>query len=106
MYCRLFSEPINADRFLKAIQKSELFEKNTILKEFKPKGNANEFYINIDRRLVKIEMASVNIVQAKGDYIHTEDRNYVVHSTLKKIEDKLPKDLFFKSTSFVHYQHK
>jgi DNA-binding LytR/AlgR family response regulator len=58
------------------------------LKEFKPKGkdNANEFYIN-DRRLVKIEMASVNIVQAKGDYIHikTEDRNYVVHSTLKKI---------------------
>jgi DNA-binding LytR/AlgR family response regulator len=51
----------------------------------------------IDRRLVKIEMASVNIVQAKGDYIHikTEDRNYVVHSTLKKIEDKLPKDLFF-----------
>jgi hypothetical protein len=45
-------------------------------------------------------MASVNIVQAKGDYIHikTEDRNYVVHSTLKKIEDKLPKDLFFKST--------
>jgi hypothetical protein len=53
-------------------------------------------------------MASVNIVQAKGDYIHikTEDRNYVVHSTLKKIEDKLPKDLFFKSTSFVHYQHK
>jgi DNA-binding LytR/AlgR family response regulator len=41
-------------------------------------------------------MASVNIVQAKGDYIHikTEDRNYVVHSTLKKIEDKLPKDLF------------
>jgi DNA-binding LytR/AlgR family response regulator len=42
-------------------------------------------------------MASVNIVQAKG-YIHikTEDRNYVVHSTLKKIEDKLPKDLFLK----------
>jgi DNA-binding LytR/AlgR family response regulator len=83
--------------FLKQF-KSELFEKNTILKEFKPKGkdNANEFYINIDRRLVKIEMASVNIVQAKGDYIHikTEDRNYVVHSTLKKIEDKLPKDLF------------
>jgi DNA-binding LytR/AlgR family response regulator len=72
--------------FLKQF-KSELFEKNTILK-FKPKGkdNANEFYINIDRRLVKIEMASVNIVQAKGDYIHikTEDRNYVVHSTLKK----------------------
>jgi hypothetical protein len=61
-------------------------KKNTILKEFKPKGkdNANEFYINIDHR--KIEMASVNIVQAKGDYIHikTEDRNYVVQHSRKK----------------------
>jgi DNA-binding LytR/AlgR family response regulator len=51
-------------------------------KEFKPKGRTmQKFYINIDRRLVKIEMASVNIVQAKGDYIHikTEDRNYSQH---------------------------
>jgi hypothetical protein len=34
----------------------------------------------------------------QGDYIHikTESKNYVVHSTLKKIEDKLPKDLFLK----------
>jgi hypothetical protein len=54
--------------FLKQFKKASSL-KNTILKEFKPKGkdNANEFYINIDRRLVKIEMASVNIVQAKGD---------------------------------------
>jgi hypothetical protein len=37
MYCRLFSEPINADRFLKAIQKASSLKK-TILKEFKPKG--------------------------------------------------------------------
>jgi hypothetical protein len=44
--------------FLKQF-KSELFEKKHDPKEFKPKGkdNANEFYINIDRRLVKIEMA-------------------------------------------------
>jgi hypothetical protein len=57
MYCRLL-KPINADRFLKAIQKASSLKKNTILKEFKPKGkdNANEFYINIDRRL-KIEIS-------------------------------------------------
>ncbi|MFT7052080.1 MAG: two-component system response regulator LytT, partial [Psychroserpens sp.] len=32
------------------------------------------------------------------DYIQvkTENQNYTVHSTLKKIEDKLPKDLFLK----------
>ena len=93
-------KPITKDRFVKAVQKAISMKTNASSKELKPKGedNANEFYINIDRRLIKIEMASVNIVEAKGDYIHikTDGKNYIVHSTLKKIEDKLPKDLFLK----------
>lgn len=93
-------KPITKDRFVKAVQKAIFMKTNASSKELKPKGedNANEFYINIDRRLIKIEMASVNIVEAKGDYIHikTDGKNYIVHSTLKKIEDKLPKDLFLK----------
>lgn len=93
-------KPISEDRFQKAIQKANSFKVTSKASEVKPnvEDNANEFYINIDRRLIKIEMASVNIVEAKGDYIHikTESKNYVVHSTLKKIEDKLPKDLFLK----------
>jgi DNA-binding LytR/AlgR family response regulator len=93
-------KPITEDRFLKAILKAKSAKSTTNSKEVKVKGedNANEFYVNIDRRLIKIEMASVTIIEAKGDYIHikTEGKNYVVHSTLKKIEDKLPKDLFLK----------
>ena len=55
-------------------------------------------YINIDRRLIKIDIPSIYLVEAKGDYIHlkTESKNYTVHSTLKKIEEKLPDDLFLK----------
>ena len=93
-------KPITEDRFQKAIQKAKSYKIAPKTLEVKPNAedNANEFYVNIDRRLIKIEMASVNIVEAKGDYIHikTENKNYVVHSTLKKIEDKLPKDLFLK----------
>jgi DNA-binding LytR/AlgR family response regulator len=66
--------------------------------EVKPtvEDNANEFYVNIDRRLI-IEMASVNIVEAKGDYIHIKTETKLCSSFyLKKIEDKLPKDLFLK----------
>lgn len=96
-------KPITEDRFQKAVQKAatatipsaavKLDSKNA-----EPQDTANEFYINIDRRLIKIEFAAVNVVEAKGDYIHikTEGKNYIVHSTLKKIEDKLPKDLFLK----------
>ena len=58
----------------------------------------NDLYVNIDRRLIKIDIPSIYLVEAKGDYIHvkTENQNYTVHSTLKKIEDKLPNDLFLK----------
>lgn len=94
-------KPITEERFQKAIQKANIAQisssKGTAEKTA-PEDNANEFYINIDRRLIKIEFNSVTVVEAKGDYIHvkTDHKNYIVHSTLKKIEDKLPKDLFLK----------
>jgi DNA-binding LytR/AlgR family response regulator len=93
-------KPITEDRFKKAIQKAKSYKiatRSPLLK-LSIEDSAHEFYINIDRRLIKIEMASVTIIEAKGDYIHikTDSKNYVVHSTLKKIEDKLPKDLFLK----------
>jgi two-component system response regulator LytT len=93
-------KPITSERFERAVQKATLSQVSSSPKEIKTiaEDNANEFYINIDRRLIKIEFRLVNIVEAKGDYIHikTEGKNYIVHSTLKKIEDKLPKDLFLK----------
>lgn len=96
-------KPITQDRFLKAIQKANAVKLESAPKEVKEtktkeEDNKNEFYVNIDRRLIKIEIPLVTIVEAKGDYIHikTENKNYIVHSTLKKIEDKLPPDLFLK----------
>lgn len=98
-------KPITKERFEKAIQKAASSQigsssLNVLPKETKAitEDNANEFYVNIDRRLIKIEFNLVTIVEAKGDYIHikTEGKNYIVHSTLKKIEDKLPQDLFLK----------
>jgi DNA-binding LytR/AlgR family response regulator len=94
-------KPITKERLLKAIQKAKTTPEITIsssITKVVAEDNLNEFYINIDRRLIKIAFDSVNVVEAKGDYIHikTDIKNYIVHSTLKKIEDKLPKDLFLK----------
>lgn len=94
-------KPITKERLLKAIQKAKTTPETTItpsITKVVAEDNLNEFYINIDRRLIKIAFNSVNSVEAKGDYIHikTDVKNYIVHSTLKKIEDKLPKDLFLK----------
>jgi len=95
-------KPIGQERFDKAIKKSETkgstatkTEKKT---EEKDIASDNHLYINIDRRLIKIDIESIYLVEAKGDYIQvkTESKNYMVHSTLKKIEEKLPDSLFLK----------
>jgi DNA-binding LytR/AlgR family response regulator len=97
-------KPISSERFTRAIQKA----KNAVSKPSLEDANSsaeniettsgNDLYVNIDRRLIKIDIPSIYLVEAKGDYIQikTEDKNYTVHSTLKKIEDKLPIDLFLK----------
>ncbi|MEC8885065.1 MAG: LytTR family DNA-binding domain-containing protein, partial [Bacteroidota bacterium] len=69
----------------------------------------NDLYINIDRRLIKLNFDSILIIEAKGDYIliKNEGKNYTVHSTLKKIEEKLPESKFLKiHRSYVINYHK
>lgn len=93
-------KPIASDRFKMAVEKAKK-QQLIASKEAESKKEAsyeNDFYINIDRRLIKIDIPSIYLVEAKGDYIHikTEDKNYTVHSTLKKIEEKLPDSLFLK----------
>ena len=94
-------KPITPERFEKAIQKVKSTPKSTaasINTESEDSGSGNDLYVNIDRRLIKIDIPSIYLVEAKGDYIHvkTEDKNYTVHSTLKKIEEKLPTNIFLK----------
>ena len=94
-------KPVELPRFKKAIDKAE--RKNISTNEVKnesakPINIENDFYINIDRRLIKIDLPSIYLIEAKGDYIKikTETKEYKVHSTLKKIEEKLPDSLFLK----------
>jgi DNA-binding LytR/AlgR family response regulator len=95
-------KPILFPRFEKAIQKAKnvpAVQNSSPTPSDGVEGTSdNHLYINIDRRLIKLEIPSIYLIEAKGDYINvkTEDKNYTVHSTLKKIEDKLPNDLFLK----------
>ena len=91
-------KPIELSRFKKAVLKAEKKKINTVSTKLETKDVSNDFYVNINRRLIKIDLPSIYLVEAKGDYIQikTEDKNYIVHSTLKKIEEKLPESLFLK----------
>ncbi|MGY5354723.1 LytR/AlgR family response regulator transcription factor [Wenyingzhuangia sp. IMCC45467] len=101
-------KPIALPRFIKAIKKVESAMVDQVKpveesisapsKSKKESESGKDLYVNIDRRLVKINIPDIYLIEAKGDYIQikTETKNYVVHSTLKKIEDKLPQDTFLK----------
>ncbi len=84
-------KPVKLPRFIKAVSKIDAT--NNI-----DKNDNNEMYINIDRRLVKINIPDIYLIEAKGDYINikTETKNHIVHTTMKKIEMKLPDSLFLK----------
>jgi DNA-binding LytR/AlgR family response regulator len=92
-------KPLNRERFAKSLLKV----KNSLAQHsFRPAqkegmaANNQDLYINIDRRLVKLKFEDILFIEAKGDYIavKTQKEEYRVHSTLKKIKEKLPRDLF------------
>ena len=91
-------KPIVEERFTKAINRVSIKRENSFMSLNSSDTSVKEIYVNIDKRLIKIEISSINFIQANGDYIliKTEGTNYTVHTTLKKIEDKLPKTSFLK----------
>ena len=94
-------KPIESTRFEKAVAKAKnksLSSPSSSTTTTESRAVDTDFYINIDRRLIKIDALSVYLVEAKGDYINikTEENNYRVHTTLKKIEEKLPDSIFLK----------
>ncbi|MFV0531236.1 MAG: LytR/AlgR family response regulator transcription factor [Flavobacteriales bacterium] len=87
-------KPIDTLRFLKSIEKV----KSLTASLDSEKSGVEEIYINVDRRLVRLMINDINVVEAKGDYvmIRTTEKNYIVHSTMKNIEKKLPDHTFIK----------
>ncbi len=92
-------KPITHERFEKCIQKvksSSSPPSNSNLAEVSSTDTGEDLYINIDRRLIKLKLNEIMVIEAKGDYIDvkTEKKEYRVHTTLKKIKEKLPEKLF------------
>lgn len=96
-------KPITPERFKKTLVKLKNASRLVTAGEADFSGGPNEqlpgeqhLYINIDRRLIKLNFQDILSIQAQGDYIEIKTVNEVhrVHSTLKKIKEKLPDSLF------------
>jgi two-component system response regulator LytT len=93
-------KPINTERFQKAINKARKILGSKDRAKNQPIQNESSgqehLFINIDKKLIKLEVQKISLIEAEGDYVTIlgENINYKVHTTLSNILQKLPKEPF------------
>ncbi|MBL7729701.1 MAG: response regulator transcription factor [Chitinophagaceae bacterium] len=89
-------KPLYLPRLLMAINKANelLQQKNVYLN-----GIATEYlFIRENKIIRKLLLDSISLLESMGDYvkIYTSEKTYVVHATLKLLEDRLPVKRFMR----------
>ncbi len=87
-------KPITYARFLKAIQKAQKEIEN-----FQPvmsQRDKESIFVKADNKLNRINLFDIYFIEALSDYviINTEKKRYIVHATMKSLEEKLPTRIF------------
>ncbi len=87
-------KPISFERFLKAV--------NKVIEQHKIQGDGDTqsdyMFMKVDSKLVRVNYADITYIEGMKDYlkIYTKEKLLVVHQTMKKIEEILPKSRFIR----------
>jgi DNA-binding LytR/AlgR family response regulator len=84
-------KPVTFERFLKALAKIRTDEKEMQVEE-------NYFYVNENKRMVKVELANIIYIESLRDYVRivTTQKKVITHQHLSDFEAKLPSDRFMR----------
>lgn len=88
-------KPLTYGRFLKAITRAQ--ERMSFKQETSETGRIHEeLYVRSESRIVRVKYDDIMYVEALADYImiFTADNKYIVHSTMKGFQSRLPQDQF------------
>ena len=91
-------KPVSLSRFMMAVSRAkELFDSKDQKIEDTIKDK-DYIFVRSNSVLSKVLIKSILYIQALGDYVNifTKDGRHTVHISLKAIEDKLPKDKFYR----------
>lgn len=85
-------KPIQFSRLLKTIERVEEVNNNV------KRESQDEIFIRVDGRFVRLELSQILYIESLGDYVTfvTDAKKYIVHSTLKNIDDKIRNPNFLK----------
>lgn len=93
-------KPVVLSRFMAAVAKAkELFESTDPLLNMNGNGKGKDYiFVRSNSVLTKIKIRDINYIQALGDYVNifTREKRHTVHITLRGIEEKLPRDKFYR----------
>jgi len=89
-------KPITPARFIKAVEKAkEVFQKNQLAGI----GQTNEFaFIRESNVVRRLKVPDILYLEATADYVNIrmENGHFLIHSSLKNIQQKLPPHLFLR----------
>ncbi|HTA82529.1 MAG TPA: LytTR family DNA-binding domain-containing protein [Bacteroidia bacterium] len=87
-------KPVEYPRFLKAVTKAKEMQES--LRKETPESN--ELFIKVTNKFVHLNLNDILVIEALADYvnIYVDKQRYTVLSTMKAIEDKLPKKDFIR----------
>lgn len=102
-------KPVTYARFLKAVKKaSERAKDNNQNVASSSNGNHNnnsneDIYVKVDSSLIKLTTKDILWLEAMGDYvsINTAEKKYMVYSTMKHMEEKLPESFMRIHRSYI-----
>ncbi len=85
-------KPISYARFLQAVNKA----KKNLAEPVLDTQGSDDIYVKADNKIVRIALQDIFFIEALADYviINTENKKYIVHSTMKGLEKRLPEAEF------------
>lgn len=91
-------KPFSFERFFKAVQKAEEQLKLRQLHQGE-KQAADYIFIKANKKNIRVEFKSICFIEGLGDYIkiHLKDKHLVTNLSMKKMEELLPADQFFRT---------
>lgn len=102
-------KPVTYARFLKAVKKAAERSKDTNTQNAIPANGSNnsngtdDIYVKVDSSLIKLTTKDILWLEAMGDYvsINTAEKKYMVYSTMKHMEEKLPESFMRIHRSYI-----
>ena len=89
-------KPISFERFLKAVNKA-VDQRKTVQEDL---ATAEYLFLKVDSKLVKVNFSDIVFIEGMKDYLKVfvkgKDLPLVVHQTMKRIEELLPKNKFIR----------